>query len=220
MTKPPAHRSHWEERSESERGENTAYRALSNEAALDYEQVKQAILRRLNITPETHCRQFQQYQRPEGVRPRIVAQQLWDHMTKWLRPAERGAEAVAQSVAIDQFLAVVGADTQAWVARHSPETMEKAVELAEAYEDSLLRASPGSSTGTPSKPRMTTPAPTQKAGISRAAAASPSIPLSASPPTWRRRLAPSWAKATSSSPPGGRVCGIGQAHAEGGGCSV
>ncbi|MGH0143847.1 UNVERIFIED_CONTAM: hypothetical protein FKN15_038435 [Acipenser sinensis] len=143
------------------------------------------------------------YQRPEGVRPRIVAQQLWDHMTKWLRPAERGAEAVAQSVAIDQFLAVVGADTQAWVARHSPETMEKAVELAEAYEDSLLRASPGSSTVTPSKPRMTTPAPTQKAGIPKAAAASSSVPPSASPPTWRRRLAPSWAKTTSSSPPGG-----------------
>ena len=63
-----------------------AYQALTHEQALVYDQVKQAILQRLDITEETHRRRFREYQRPPGLRPRVVAQQLVDHVTRWLCP--------------------------------------------------------------------------------------------------------------------------------------
>ncbi|XP_041102688.1 uncharacterized protein LOC121313985 [Polyodon spathula] len=163
-----------------------AYQALSNVAAEDYSQVKTAILRRLNITPETHCRRFRSYKRLEGTRPRIMAQQLWDHLTRWLRPTERTTQQIMESVAVDQFLEVLEPETRAWVARHSPETMDTAVELAEAFEDALLRVDPSPA------PVRHRPSPAHPKTATR-----PSVfpvPLSASPPKWRQRLAPSWAR--------------------------
>ncbi|XP_058846008.1 uncharacterized protein LOC131697950 [Acipenser ruthenus] len=173
-----------------------AYRALSNVAAEDYPQVKAAILQRLNITPETHCRRFRTYKRPEGTRPRIAAQQLWDHLTRWLRPTERTTQQIMESVGVDQFLEVLEPETRAWVARHSPETMDKAVELAEAFEDSLLRVDPSPAPAVPVKHR---PLPAHPRTAAR-----PSVfpvPLSASTPKWRPRLAPSWARENPWTPP-------------------
>ncbi|XP_058841918.1 zinc finger protein 444-like [Acipenser ruthenus] len=173
-----------------------AYRALSNVAAEDYPQVKAAILQRLNITPETHCRRFRTYKRPEGTRPRIAAQQLWDHLTRWLRPTERTTQQIMESVGVDQFLEVLEPETRAWVARHSLETMDKAVELAEAFEDSLLRVDPSPAPAVPVKHR---PLPAHPRTAAR-----PSVfpvPLSASTPRWRPRLAPSWARENPWTPP-------------------
>ncbi|MGH0134154.1 UNVERIFIED_CONTAM: hypothetical protein FKN15_029287 [Acipenser sinensis] len=57
---------------------NQAYQAISHEAALDYDLVKQAMLQQLNITEETHHRWFLENQQPPGARLRVVAQQLVD----------------------------------------------------------------------------------------------------------------------------------------------
>ncbi|XP_058844784.1 uncharacterized protein LOC131697733 [Acipenser ruthenus] len=174
-----------------------AYRALSNEAARDYQQVKVAILQRLNITPESHCRKFRHYVRPKGARPRIVAQQLWDHLTRWLQPGDRTKQQLMESVAVDQFLSVLDPGTRDWVARNTPNTMERAVELAEAYEDAALRQDPSPA---PVKPKAPTPAP--RFPPKPVASIDPS---GASPPKWRMRLAPSWARSTPWNPPSGGV---------------
>ncbi|XP_033852947.3 uncharacterized protein LOC117398065 [Acipenser ruthenus] len=82
-----------------------AYQAMSDLNAASYNLVKQAILRRLNITAETH-------------RTKTNVQ-------------------MGETIVVEQFCHVVGADTQAWIRRHNPDTLEGAVKLAEDYEDSL-----------------------------------------------------------------------------------
>ncbi|XP_041102508.1 uncharacterized protein LOC121313779 [Polyodon spathula] len=53
--------------------------------AAQYNLVKQAILRHLNITGGKH----REYQRPPDTRPRVVTQRLCDHMVRWLCPAQK-----------------------------------------------------------------------------------------------------------------------------------
>ncbi|XP_058880157.1 uncharacterized protein LOC131737126 [Acipenser ruthenus] len=177
-----------------------AYQALTNEDTLDYDHVRQAILQRLDITEETHRRRFREYQRPSGLRPRMVAQQLVDHVTRWLCPGTNSAAKITELIAIEQFVKVLGPDTRTWVSR--PTTLDAAVRLAEGFEDAL-----------PSAPVVTLPAPAS----SRPQAATPPPPpcvtltthgpalqchsMGGLPPTqWRVRATPSGVRAEYPSP--------------------
>ncbi|XP_058884688.1 uncharacterized protein LOC131737749 [Acipenser ruthenus] len=117
-----------------------AYRAMTDDDAAQYDLVKQAILRRLNIMGETHRVRFREFRRPPNTRPRVVAQQLCDHMAQWLNPSQKTGIQMGEAIVMEQFCHVVGAETQAWVRRHNPTTLEQAVALAENYEDSLVSA--------------------------------------------------------------------------------
>ncbi|XP_058885639.1 putative SCAN domain-containing protein SCAND2P [Acipenser ruthenus] len=127
-----------------------------------------AILQRLDITEETHRRRFWEYQRPPGLRPRVMAQQLVDHVTQWLCPGTNSAEKVTELIAIEQFVKVLGPDTWTWVSRLRPTTLDAAVRLAEGFEDAL-----------PSAPVDTLPAPAS----SRPRAAAPEPPPPCFTPT-------------------------------------
>ncbi|XP_058862677.1 uncharacterized protein LOC131704957 [Acipenser ruthenus] len=168
-----------------------AYRAMTDDDAAQYDLVKQAILRRLNITGETHRVRFREFQRPPNTRPRVVAQQLCDHMAQWLNPSQKTGIQMGEAIVMEQFCHVVGAETQAWVRRHNPTTLEQAVALAENFEDSLVSARttlldcppPSAAKGPPSNPfpgprAVRSPAPSGHPG----------------PLPWRQRLAPSWGR--------------------------
>ena len=77
-----------------------------------------------------------------------MAPQLVDQVTRWLCPGTNDAEKITELIAIEQFVKVLGPDTQNWVTRHRPTTLEAAVRLAEGYEDALASA-----------PVVVTPAP-------------------------------------------------------------
>ncbi|XP_058855065.1 zinc finger and SCAN domain-containing protein 29-like [Acipenser ruthenus] len=182
-----------------------AYQALTHEQALVYDQVKQAILQRLDITEETHRRRFREYQRPPGLRPRVVAQQLVDHVTRWLCPGTNDAEKITELIAIEQFVKVLGPDTQNWVTRHRPTTLEAAVRLAEGYEDALASA-PVVVTPAPPSNRPRT-GPTPRTGPPQHFTPSPHGATShrhptggLPPPQWRARSTPSGVRAENPSP--------------------
>ncbi|XP_058848156.1 uncharacterized protein LOC117402822 [Acipenser ruthenus] len=50
---------------------------------------------------------------------------------------------MGEAIVVEQFCHVVGADTQAWIRRHNPDTLEGAVKLSEDYEDPLVSARTG-----------------------------------------------------------------------------
>ncbi|MGH0131203.1 UNVERIFIED_CONTAM: hypothetical protein FKN15_002996 [Acipenser sinensis] len=139
-----------------------AYQAMSDQHATEYDLVKQAILRRLNITAETHRARFREYRRAPETRPRVVAERLCDHMVHWLTPGKKTPQQMGEAIVVEQFCHVVGAETQAWIRRHNPDTLEEAVKLAEDFEDSLTSA---------------------RIGILSAPALRSSRPLSPSPPS-------------------------------------
>ncbi|MGH0146379.1 UNVERIFIED_CONTAM: hypothetical protein FKN15_012866 [Acipenser sinensis] len=47
---------------------------------------------------------------------------------------------MGEAIAVEQFCHVVGAETQVWIRRHNPATLEAAIKLAEDFEDSLVSA--------------------------------------------------------------------------------
>ncbi|MGH0153111.1 UNVERIFIED_CONTAM: hypothetical protein FKN15_026389 [Acipenser sinensis] len=175
-----------------------AYQAMSDLNAASYDLVKQAILRRLNITAETHRVRFREYRRSPETRPRVVAERLCDHMVHWLTPEKKTNVQMGEAIVVEQFCHVVGADTQAWIRRHNPDTLEGAVKLAEDYEDSLVSAR----TGILSAPalRNTRPSPLSPPTPPPPSVPGPRPPRPPTPmghlasPSWRPRLAPSWGR--------------------------
>ncbi|MGH0169229.1 UNVERIFIED_CONTAM: hypothetical protein FKN15_056177 [Acipenser sinensis] len=83
-------------------------------------------------------------------------------MVHWLTPGKKTAQQMGEAIVVEQFCHVVGAETQAWIRRHNPDTLEEAVKLAEDFEDSLTSA---------------------RIGILSAPALRSSRPLSPSPPS-------------------------------------
>ncbi|XP_058874275.1 uncharacterized protein LOC131725002 [Acipenser ruthenus] len=186
-----------------------AYHALTHEQAMDYDLVKKAILQRLDITEETHRRRFREYQRPEGVRPRVMAQQLVDQVTRWLCPGERTAEEVAEIVTIEQFIQLLGPEASNWVSRHRPTTLDAAVRLAEGYEDSMPTPLPTPIHSTPTfiRPRMAGPRPGPlhpHTPFTSGPAPSRSPTGGLAPQHWRPRSTPSWGRTGAPSPLSGR----------------
>ncbi|MGH0143329.1 UNVERIFIED_CONTAM: hypothetical protein FKN15_007391 [Acipenser sinensis] len=116
---------------------------MSDLNTASYDLVKLAILRCLNITAETHRVRFREYQRSPETHPRVVAERLCDHMIHWLTPEKKTNLQMGEAVVVEQFCHVVGADTQAWIGRHNPHTLEDVVKMSEDYEHSLVSARTG-----------------------------------------------------------------------------
>ncbi|MGH0133485.1 UNVERIFIED_CONTAM: hypothetical protein FKN15_055727 [Acipenser sinensis] len=177
-----------------------AYRALDNTAAQEYKLIKQAILRRYNVTGETYRRRFREYRRPPATRPRVVAQQLKDQSDRWLCPMEKSGQEVAELINIEQFTSVMGAETRNWITQHRPTTLEAAIDLAEAFEDAVLPSS--ASTPPPPKSRIQLPSPPPPSLRPSLTPVPARAPMGHLPPKqWRPRLAPSWGITGGSSHP-------------------
>ncbi len=181
-----------------------AYQAMGDDDAAQYDLVKLAILRRLNITEETHRIRFREYRRSPNVRPRVVAQKLCDHMIHWLTPALKTTAQMGEAIVIEQFCHVVGAGTQAWIRRHNPDTLEQAVKLAEDFEGSLVSAQTGLLTSPPQRnsrapPSVSAP-PTPPPGPVQRPPRAPTPMGDLASSSWRPRLAPSWGRGATPAP--------------------
>ncbi|KYO37812.1 hypothetical protein Y1Q_0004671 [Alligator mississippiensis] len=110
-----------------------AYRAIPREEARDYEQVKQAILYRLEISPDHYRRLFRARKGPDERRPRVLLQLLRDLLNKWVNPVGSDHEDLADQVILEQFQNDLEERTHSWVRQHSPRNCEEVLKLAEAF---------------------------------------------------------------------------------------
>ncbi|KYO29488.1 hypothetical protein Y1Q_0000163 [Alligator mississippiensis] len=110
-----------------------AYRAIPREKARDYEQVKQAIFYRLEISPDHYRRLFRARKGPDERRPWVLLQLLQDLLDKWVNPVGSDHEGLADQVILEQFQNDLEERTQRWVHQHSPRNCEEALKLAEAF---------------------------------------------------------------------------------------
>ncbi|MGH0148728.1 UNVERIFIED_CONTAM: hypothetical protein FKN15_038870 [Acipenser sinensis] len=86
----------------------------------------------LNISGETHRVRFREYQR--------LPQRLCDHVVHWLSPTQKTGPQMGEAIVTEQFCHVAGAETQAWIRHHKPDTLEAAMNLVEDFQDSLISA--------------------------------------------------------------------------------
>ncbi|MGH0175187.1 UNVERIFIED_CONTAM: hypothetical protein FKN15_069962 [Acipenser sinensis] len=79
----------------------------------------------------------------EQLATKVVVQKLCDHMVHWLEYTQKTSLQMGKALVVEKFCHVVGAETEARIRRHNPDTMKDAVKLAEDLEDSLVSTKTG-----------------------------------------------------------------------------
>ncbi|XP_028927485.1 zinc finger and SCAN domain-containing protein 31-like [Ornithorhynchus anatinus] len=88
---------------------------------------------------ELSRRRFRWFRYQEASGPREALERLRELCHRWLRPDRHTKKQILELLVLDQFLAILPADTQVWVQIQSPENGEEAVALVEDLEEDFSR---------------------------------------------------------------------------------
>ncbi|XP_035294634.1 zinc finger and SCAN domain-containing protein 30 [Cricetulus griseus] len=83
---------------------------------------------------EVSRQQFRQFGYSDFTGPREALNQLQKLCQQWLRPEERSKEQILELLVLEQFVAILPTELQAWVQEHRPGNGEEAVTLLEELE--------------------------------------------------------------------------------------
>nr|XP_048298581.1 zinc finger and SCAN domain-containing protein 30 [Myodes glareolus] len=83
---------------------------------------------------EVFRQQFRQFGYSDFTGPREALKQLQKLCQQWLRPEERSKEQILELLVLEQFVAILPMELQAWVQEHRPGNGEEAVTLLEELE--------------------------------------------------------------------------------------
>uniref|UniRef100_A0A6I8MY44 SCAN box domain-containing protein n=1 Tax=Ornithorhynchus anatinus TaxID=9258 RepID=A0A6I8MY44_ORNAN len=81
--------------------------------------------------PDTFGQRFRRFRYQEASGPREALGRLRELCRLWLRPDRRTKEQILDLLVLDQFLAILPAEIQAWVRFHRPESGEEAAAVVE-----------------------------------------------------------------------------------------
>lgn len=110
-----------------------AFVAMNSEDTRDYVKVKQAILRKFEIRPETYRQRFRSKTIQEGETARELRDRLKDLLEKWLEPETRTKDQVCDQIILEQFIGMLNHDLQVWVREHTPHSSAEAADLVETF---------------------------------------------------------------------------------------
>ena len=107
-----------------------AYASMSPEDSGDYTMMKKAILRRYDVTEETHRLRFRKDRRDQEESYREWADRLRDHFAKWTKG---GDVPVIELMLIEQFVKGAPDHLAVWLKERKPQSLQQAAELADDY---------------------------------------------------------------------------------------
>lgn len=110
-----------------------AYLAMDEEQAEVYTDLKEALLEKFNISPETYCQRFRSSTVPAGESPTETYHQLKNLYRRWVRPEEHSKEEIGEFIILEQLLRVLPYDAHTWVREHEPKSGLAAAKLAQQY---------------------------------------------------------------------------------------
>uniref|UniRef100_A0A803JW56 SCAN box domain-containing protein n=1 Tax=Xenopus tropicalis TaxID=8364 RepID=A0A803JW56_XENTR len=110
-----------------------AYSNMKIHESGQYDLVKEAILRRYNISEETYRQRFRQLKYSAADSPREVFTHLTDLYKKWMKPELKTHQQITETIVMEQFIKILPEDISSWVQKHRPNKAEKAISLAEDY---------------------------------------------------------------------------------------
>ncbi|XP_047382281.1 zinc finger protein 396 isoform X2 [Sciurus carolinensis] len=90
-------------------------------------------------SPETFRQQFRRFAYEDSPGPQEALSQLRELCHHWLRPEEHTKEQILELLVLEQFLAILPTELQAWVQLHRPENGEEAVTLLKDVERKVDR---------------------------------------------------------------------------------
>ena len=109
-----------------------AYASLPVDKAGDYDSLKEAVLRRYDITDESYRQRFRSGKRGKDESNKELVTRLNDLATKWLKSKE-SREQVLDQIVLEQFLKTLPDDVRVFVQERSPGTSGEAAQLADDF---------------------------------------------------------------------------------------
>uniref|UniRef100_A0AAV2J255 SCAN box domain-containing protein n=1 Tax=Knipowitschia caucasica TaxID=637954 RepID=A0AAV2J255_KNICA len=114
-----------------------AYSAMDEERAHCYGDLKEALLAKFDISPETYCQQFFSSTQPSGESPTETYHRLRGLYCRWIRPEERTKKEVGEAIIMEQLLRVFPFEVRTWVKEREPGDGLTAAKLAVQYLNAL-----------------------------------------------------------------------------------
>ena len=109
-----------------------AYAAMLPDDAKDYTKLKEAVLRRYDITEESYRQRFRSLVPKSGETNCEVEARLTDLANKWLKDCTT-ATAVIDQVILEQLLNTLPQEVRVWVRERKPKTSAEASQLVDDY---------------------------------------------------------------------------------------
>ncbi|XP_078789184.1 zinc finger protein 394-like [Oryzias latipes] len=114
---------------------------MDEQQAHIYKDLKDALLVKFDISPETYHQQFRSVVLPSGENPTETYHRLKGFYRRWIRPELHSKEQIGEIVILEQLLRVLPADVRTWVKEHEPEDGLAAARLALQYVNARRGAS-------------------------------------------------------------------------------
>ncbi|KAG1929738.1 gag-pol fusion protein [Pimephales promelas] len=110
-----------------------AYLAMDEEQADVYDELREALLEKFNISPETYRQRFRASTVPAGESATETYHRLRNLYRRWVRPEQSTKEEIGELIILEQLLRVLPYDSRMWVKEHEPTSGLAAARLAQQY---------------------------------------------------------------------------------------
>ncbi|XP_053411277.1 zinc finger protein 75A isoform X1 [Nycticebus coucang] len=92
-----------------------------------------------SLSPKSPCWHFRNFHYQLAAGPREAISQLQELCYLWLRPEIHSKEQILELLVLEQFLTILPRETQTWIQKHHPQSIEDAVALVEHLESGQTR---------------------------------------------------------------------------------
>lgn len=111
----------------------SAYVHMDMDDADDHECVKEAILKKYDINPETYRQRVCSTNIEPGGTPKELYVRLKELYGKWIQPRGKTVKDVGEIIILEQYLHMLSPVLQVWIREHNPQSAAEAAQLAEMF---------------------------------------------------------------------------------------
>ncbi|CAL9683605.1 unnamed protein product [Knipowitschia caucasica] len=126
---------------------------MDEDEAHCYKDLKEALLTKFDISPETFRHRFRCPTVPSGETPTETYHRLKSLYRRWVRPDQLTKEQIGELVIMEQLLRVLPPDVRTWVREHEPEDGLTAARLALQHQNTRRGGPPRFTSSAPRSSR-------------------------------------------------------------------